>query len=102
MTYSQEQAIIKKLFDDCLVILVSKASDYAKEGDCFSNFKKIATICDVPVEKVFLMFTTVKIARIVELLTKENKNESLEDSLMDLINYAALMFAYRKDNGAIN
>jgi hypothetical protein len=99
MNQQQEAIKAKEFFDECHSILVKKANDYAQDHDCFSNFKKIALICDVPVSKVFLMFITVKIARLVELSTKTNKvNESKRDSLKDIANYANLMSLYEEEN----
>ncbi len=95
MDYKEEKEQAEKFFHECIQILTKKANDYAKDQDVFSNFKLISQVCDIPVEKVFLMFITVKLARLVELTTKENKvDESKQDSLMDLANYACLMNVY--------
>ena len=96
MNQQDEVRLAKEFFDDCLSTLVKKAHDYAQDDDCFSNFKKIAETVKVPVEKVFLMFIVVKIARIVELIKKGDTKvgESIEDSLSDLANYACLMGVY--------
>lgn len=94
MTYEEEKKLAKKFYEDAISILMMKANDYASDADCLSNFKKIALVCDVPVDKVFLQFLTVKIARLVELTTKENKNESQIDSLIDIANYANLYHLY--------
>ena len=98
MNYSIESQKADEFFRKCQSILTSKANDYACEDDVFSNFKTAALICKVPVDKIFLMALTIKIVRVSELLEKTNKNESLEDSLMDLANYACLMALYRKDS----
>ena len=88
-----EQAI--KFFTECMNILKSKANDYANSGDCFSNFKKIANMTDLSVKKVFEVFLSVKMARINELFKgKTPKNESIDDTLKDLANYACLLSIY--------
>ena len=97
MNYNAEIKECSKFFVKCINTISKKANDYATEEDVFSNFKKISQVCEIAVEKTFLMFMTVKIARIVELLGKEAKNESLQDSLMDLANYACLMKVYLED-----
>ena len=104
MNYNQEKQEVEKLFKQCLEMLCSKANDYAKDEDVFSNFKKIAYLSDIPTEKTFLVFMTVKIARLAELLSgKEPNNESIDDSLIDIINYSALLTIYRKEqNGKDN
>lgn len=94
MNYAEEKERAKDFFNTCLTTLTKKANDYASDQDVFSNFKKISVMSNVPTEKIFIMFMTVKLARIVELLDKTAKNESLSDSLMDLSNYACLMSMY--------
>ncbi len=98
MDYQMEGALAKEFYDDCLSTLLKKANDYASEKDCFSNFKFIAQICKVPIEKTFLQFLAVKIARLSELVgeSKEVRNESIEDTLKDLANYSCLMAIYMK------
>ena len=97
MNYKTEKLESEKFFQEALDLLMSKANDYASDIDCLSNFNKIANICDIPIEKVFLMFLTVKIARLVELLSKPNKNESKKDSLLDIANYACLYSLFLKE-----
>ena len=94
MNHTQQERIAEKFFEECLDILTSKAHDYASDKDVFSNFKKIGMMVDIPVEKVFLQFMSVKLARLVELMDKEAKHESVYDSLRDLANYACLMALY--------
>ena len=96
MNYETELQEASKFFAQCLDIFGKKANDYAKDSNPFSNFEKIATMVDIPVEKAFLVFMAVKIARIVELLGKKAKNESMEDSLKDLANYTCLMYIYQR------
>ena len=97
MDYRTEKELAGKFNEECLSLLMKKANDYASDTDCLSNFKKIASVCDIPVEKVFLMFLTVKIARLVELTTKPNQNESKTDSLKDIANYANLYHLYLEE-----
>ena len=99
MNYDQEKTAATEFFSTCIDTLTSKAHDYAQNDDCFSNFKKIANLCDGDVEDVFLTFIAVKVARLAELLNsnKEAKNESIKDTLMDLSNYSCLMSIYRED-----
>lgn len=74
--------------------LKKKANDYAGD-DCLSNFKKSALICSVSPEKVFEIMLAIKLCRIVELSGgKVAKNESMDDTLMDMANYAKLYRAY--------
>lgn len=70
-----------------------KALDYAQNDDCFSNFKKVAQIVEIPVEKVLLVFIVLKVARIVELLKNGTSavGESIKDSLLDGCNYNTIL-----------
>lgn len=77
-----------------------KAHDYSKDGDRFSNFKRAAEIAswfDDPVDKVFATMLGVKISRLAELRNgKTPKNESTDDSYLDLNTYAAIWFTWFK------
>ena len=90
MKHSEEIIAAKKFFDECLNVLQSKAHDYSDELDAFSNFKKIANMAGMTVDEVFLLFISVKVARLAELKCKTAKNESRADTLSDLVNYSCL------------
>jgi hypothetical protein len=96
MNYETESKLAGEFFAKCELILGTKAHDYASDKDCFSNFKSISAVCKIPIEKVFLVFMSVKIARLIELIdsNKITMHESIEDSLRDLSNYACLMAVY--------
>jgi len=89
-----------KLQKEKLEIIVKKNNDYAKQDDVFSNFKLISEITGLDIKQVFMVFISVKIARLKELFTgKEVKNESIEDTLIDLSNYTELLYLYLKKEG---
>lgn len=79
-----------------------KASDYAASGDPYSNFRKAAQIAEGfhGVDAVFATLIGVKIARIAELTQpgRSPKNESLDDSFVDLTNYCAIWASFRRDS----
>lgn len=89
-----------------LDILRKKNSDYSKVESGFSNFLKVAQIAGVPTEQVFLMHIGTKIARIENLLrvdhgfttTPQVADEAIEDTLLDLMNYANLLAVFIKEN----
>lgn len=85
-----------EFYKKCTDILGKKAHDYAQEGECFSNFKKIAMLCNISVEKVLLVFLAVKISRIAELIDKGKTEvgESLQDTLGDMSNYSCILSLY--------
>ena len=97
MNLKTRQKLARGFFDECLVILDAKGKDYSQDEDASSNFKKIAHMLDLPVEKVFNFFIACKLARLEELLDKEPENESVADTLKDLANYAFLRYAYDKE-----
>ena len=97
MNYTQEMEQAQLFYNENVSILISKANDYAKQGDCFSNFKFIAQVCQIPIEKTFLQFIAVKLARLTELMGgKVEHNESIDDTLRDLCNYTCLLYLWRK------
>lgn len=75
-----------------------KNQDYAQEGNPFSNFERMSTIAEWfndPVHKSFVSLIGVKLARLAELLNgKTPKNESIDDSFLDLCTYCVLFHAY--------
>jgi len=80
------EIISQRVFD----LIKDKGDDYANE-DRLSNFKDTAVLCGTTPMQVCLNQIGIKIARIVNLLEKPPKNESLADSLQDLITYSYLL-----------
>lgn len=74
-----------------------KNNDYAHSGSPYSNFEEAAQIAGCPVDTVFRVLIGVKLARLTVLLGDgvEPRNESADDSLLDLAVYAALWASYR-------
>lgn len=69
-----------------------KNADYANDSDPYSNFAFAADFATIPKLQVYLTLIGIKAARLIELAKgKEPKNESLNDTLLDLAVYAALM-----------
>ena len=92
----KEEAI--KFFDECLSTMEGKGEDYSKNDDAFYNFKKIANMLDISVEKVFDFFMACKLARMEALLQGEPNNESVYDSSIDMANYACLKAIYIEES----
>ena len=87
------------VFDDMQEIATRKAEDYAEVDNVFSNFEFTADIAGVDVDTVFMVMLGTKMARLRELHSGGAPNfESIEDTLMDLANYAALSVAYTRWN----
>ena len=85
-------------FKDCIEIVKKKNSDYAKDVDPFKNFRLSEFVGLCSLERAILVRMMDKIQRVVNLLDKEAsvKDESIEDTLKDLINYANILLVYLK------
>lgn len=86
---------IKQTFSDCIAIVEKKNSDYAKQDDALSNFRN-ASLVGVTPERAILVRVADKLARISNILDKNSisvKDETVEDTLNDIINYLAILKA---------
>jgi len=88
---------MERTFKVALELATKKNRDYAGIGDPFHNFKN-AEVVGVPVERGIMVRMMDKMARISQLLDNEAevKDESIYDTITDLINYAAILKAYRE------
>lgn len=78
-----------------LSITLAKNSDYAPTENALSNFYMVETLGLTTAENWILVRMSDKLSRIANLLkndAKNNvKNESIEDTLIDLANYAIIL-----------
>ena len=84
-----------------LNLVVSKTKDYATMDDPYRNFRMSENV-GVSVEKGILVRMCDKMSRIGNLIEKDSSsvtNESVEDTLIDLMNYANILLCYRKGSG---
>ena len=79
-------------------VLRAKGRDYSGEIDTFRNFKLSAELLKVDVKKVILSRLLDKVSRLCNVIDKGNsvKNETVEDTLDDLVGYVALLKTYIK------
>lgn len=81
-------------------ITAAKNADYTGIGDNpFANFERVEALGICSTEQGFLTRMTDKLSRITSFVQKgvlQVKDESVEDTLMDLANYCALMSGYIK------
>jgi hypothetical protein len=76
-----------------------KNEDYAKDSDPYSNFRFAAQAAGITTEQGILYLIGVKLARLENLISvpdEQVNNESLDDTIMDLTNYAGILKAYRR------
>ncbi len=91
------EVITKKMQE----VTKKKNADYSgwSDKDAFANFKMIEKIGVATVEQGFLTRMTDKISRIVSFVKNNElkiKEESAEDTLLDLANYCILFSGYLK------
>lgn len=83
-------------------ITKAKNADYAGDKDPFANFTMVEQLGIATTEQGFLTRMTDKLSRLVNLLqpgrSAQVKDESIEDTLLDLANYSILLAAYLKRN----
>ena len=100
MTEIQQKHIrtVEDHFAEGVLTILGKMEDYSSDSDPWSNFRFSADAAGITVDQGFLFLYGVKIARLRELLVagKTPNNESIDDTLVDLSNYAAVHRSYRE------
>ena len=98
MTQKQYLEAFARLQNQKYEITKAKNSDYANGGDAFANFSLIETLTNgkISTAEGMLVRMTDKMQRVANLLYKEADvaDEKLQDSLLDLSNYADIMNVY--------
>lgn len=94
---------IKHTYEQGLAIVQKKNADYAVETDPYKNFRS-ADIVGVPVQRAILVRVLDKLSRVSNLLDKPPAvvDEGIEDTLLDAINYLAILKAYRENEQTKN
>ena len=84
-------------------IVVLKNKDYAENDSPFKNFRMSEQVGVDPARAILVRISD-KLSRISNLLDREAevKDERLEDSCIDAINYFAILNAYLKSKSSIN
>jgi len=90
--------LIRDLQDDELKTVVIKNHDYANK-DALSNFKIVADNMGINAEQVCLTLINVKVARLNNLImeSKVGKNESIDDTILDMRVYLGILQAIRNE-----
>lgn len=90
----------EETFNKMMALTRKKNADYAGQGgDAFNNFTRIEIIGVASTEQGFLTRMFDKFSRIISFMQNgelQVKDESVEDTLIDLANYSILMAAYLK------
>ena len=94
----------EETFNKLLELTRKKNADYAGNGgDAFNNFTRIEVIGVASTEQGFLTRMFDKFSRIISFMQNgelQVKDESVEDTLLDLANYCVLMAGYLKSKKA--
>ena len=87
---------VEKIFGECLKIIKDKNHDYASEDDPYKNFRMVEEI-GIPAWvgcHIRFMDKVSRMNRFVDRLQRDGaaevKNESIEDTFLDAINYLAI------------
>jgi hypothetical protein len=101
MTKKEQAEHFKELMVKIREIQISKSADYAKvDEDVLSNFKVAGNVAGLNAQLNCLSLISTKVARLGVLLNsgKEPNNESIRDSVEDLINYSILLDMILSEN----
>ena len=92
------------LYADALATMKKKNADYAGGAGSMKNFEVSAGIANVKMSQGILTRLVDKVSRIGNLLAKDEqavKDESIFDTIQDLINYSAILYhAVELERGA--
>jgi hypothetical protein len=96
MTVEQQQTHLNEFTDQMGRIICSKGNDYAGQNattDRLNNFKVVAAITNTTPQQACLNLIATKVARLGVLFSsgKLPNNESIQDSVIDLACYTALL-----------
>lgn len=101
MTKEKYMELHAYLCQKMMDITKAKNADYTgTNADPFANFRHVESFGCVTAEQGFFTRMTDKMARISSFIQKgvlEVKDESVEDTLLDLANYSLLLIGYLKD-----
>jgi len=92
MTREKQEAHFEAFVNKQREVLLRKGNDYSANENRLSNFQLAGAICQLTPEQNCLSLIATKVARLGVLLQgKVPNNESIQDSVLDLANYAVLL-----------
>lgn len=98
MNQTEQLALVEEINKKGIELMKSKGHDYAGV-DILKNFKEMHQMCSLlgidlsRIEGVHMFYILLKIQRLSNLIFsgKDAKNESIQDTLIDLRNYVDLL-----------
>ena len=87
---------LEELFKECYSTVEKKNHDYAGSEDPLKNFRLSEYLGVTSVERAIIVRMLDKVARLTNVLNNGAvvKEETLHDTIVDLINYAAILDFY--------
>lgn len=88
----EQERFLEEFFIEMSEVILKKGNDYAND-DRLSNFKLAGAVSGLSAEQNCLSLIATKVARLGVLFNSDSEpnNESIEDSILDLANYSALL-----------
>ena len=89
-----------ELTETAKMLMSRKNHDYSggkESSDCFLNFTRVEKLGITDTETGFLVRMTDKMSRLITFVQNgrfEVEDEGLKDTVIDLINYSILLYAY--------
>lgn len=100
MTKEELLSLHKKLAEEAVQIMERKNHDYSKQG-CFDNFKVAEAVGICTAAEGILVRMCDKLSRLSTTGKLGAKvNESVKDTVLDLVNYAILYYAIKTEEEA--
>jgi len=100
MTRDELFKLHEQMCKSSLELMKKKNADYAGgDADPFANFRRAEALGVCSTEQAFLVRMTDKMSRLASFSTKGKlsvEDETVYDTLEDLINYSVLLAAYLK------
>ena len=106
MKQEDQLKLIQEINEKGIDLIKSKGHDYANGDDVLKNFKemhqliKLLGVDTSKIEGIHMFYLLLKIQRLCNLLFsgKTAKNESIQDTLIDLRNYTDLLNCTLQEN----
>jgi hypothetical protein len=76
-------------------VQASRRAKYSGSGDPYTNFIKMSELLDVPMDEVFRFYCGIKMTRLA-VTDSDFSDEKVNDTLVDLANYALLWRGWRE------
>lgn len=102
MNLEQREILTDKFIEKMQKILKTKGRDYTIDDDPFKDLREIAQDLDISPMKVMWVFARKHLSAIKNYIkTGRVESEPIEERLIDLANYCALLYALINEENTI-